>query len=207
MLQAQTASPTITTQQTPATLSATNVFSSEWGFDMTYPSDWNVTDLRPAAPIMKLESENRKNCTQRIFQAAVGAPASSFSAIGQTTQCTGSKSSLSDMAVATVAAIKKDSRLSDTEYGAYSIHGVDFWVMRSKAVKIEHPNDVQTLEKVIAILPGGVVYWTAFCKDEAAQKQFEHLHLHLADGGDSEMVPATAFHNAAAAETTPQEKK
>lgn len=207
VFQAQTLSPVPPNEKTPATLAVSHAFASDWGFDLVYPSDWVVTDLSPALPVMKLESESRKNCVQRLFQARLGAPASSFSVIGQTSQCLGHTPDLVTYATDTVSAVKKQNRLSDTEYGAYSIHGLSFWVMRAKAAKIDHPDDVEILEKVIAVLPQGVVTWNAFCKDEAAQKAFEHTHIHLASGGDSEMVPASAFSVVTPSETAPKENK
>jgi hypothetical protein len=48
-------------------------------------------------------------------------------------------------------------------------------------------------EQVITILPKGLILWSAHCRDEQAQTEFEHTHLHLANGGDSEMIPANAF--------------
>lgn len=206
-LHAQTPSQTPLTQQTPASLSATRIFSSGWNFDLVYPSDWNVQDLKPILPLMKLESETRKNCAQRLFNAKLGVPASDFSIVGQTIECLGHELKLSDLALGTMTALNKEFHLSNTEYGAYSIGSLSFWVMRTRAAKIDHPDDVIILEKVITVLPKGVIYLSAFCKDEMAQKEFEHSHFHLANGDDSELIPADAFQGAAASMAIPQEKK
>ena len=206
LLHAQAPSPSPSTGKTPATLAETSVFSSDWGFELTYPSDWVVTDLSPVQPVIKMESELRKNCWQRLFHAKKGTPASTYLVQGETEQCLGRPLSLVDFAADTMVSLRKLHRLSNTEYGAYSIKGVSFWVLRTNAAKPDHPEDTQVLEEVIAVLPKGMVIWSAYCKDEAAQKAFEHTHLRLANGGDTEMIPASAFGAATPAENKPQEK-
>jgi hypothetical protein len=156
---------------------------------------------------MKLESDSRKSCGQRLFNAKLGAPGSDFNVVVQTAQCLGHESKLSDLVLGTVAVLEKDYHLSHSEYGAYSIKGLDFWVMRSKAAKIDHPHEVIIIEKVITVMPKGVVYWSAFCKDETAQKAFEHTRLHLANGGDSELIPDSAFVDVATSGADSKENK
>jgi hypothetical protein len=184
---------------------ATQSMSSEMGFELTYPSDWVVTNLNPLFPPIKknlLEKnatnedyKQRASCLQILFTAEVGQPRSRFTVMGEPTQCTGGALTLKTYAVGTMTSLRKKYLLSETESGTYSIKGLQFWAMRTKASPIDHPGESEIIEYIGTVLPKGVVFWTAYCKDQKAQSEFEHADLHLANGGETELVPAGAFQN------------
>lgn len=185
------------------------------GFVLTYPSEWTVTDLNPAVPVIKTKIEDeakteddkrRASCLQFLFSAKLGDSKSTFITIGEATECTGSQPNLGSFALGTMTSLKKKYLLSETEYGAYSIKGIVFWTMRTKAAKIDHPDEVQTIEYVGAALPKGVVFWSAHCSSEKAQGEFEHAHLRFDNGGDTEMVPTNAFRKAVMVGQKPEKK-
>lgn len=192
------------TDHTPSSLSAIRVFSSDVGFDISYPSNWTIIDLSPTLPMiqMKLKGDakteaekSRASCVQFFFSAKSGVPASTFLAVGEKRECIGTEPNLNSYALGTMTSLKKKYLLSQTEYGAFTLTKTVFWIMRTKAAKIDHPDDVETIEYLGAVLPKGVVLWSCHCKDEKAKTEFEHAHLRFADGSDTEMIPVGAFHS------------
>jgi len=185
------------------------------GFDLVYPADWIVRDLNPAIPVIKTKLENeakgeedrhRTSCLQFYFSAKPGGPKSTFIALGEATKCIGQEPNLASFALGTMTSLKKKYILSETEYGSYSVKGIVFWTMRTKAAKVDHSDEVETIEYVGAVLPKGIVFWTAHCDSAKAQEEFEHARLHFENGGDTEIVPAHAFKKTVTADQNPKKR-
>lgn len=203
------------TGPTPPSLAATKIFSSDVGFEITYPSNWQLVDLSPTMPMIQKKVEGdaktevekiRASCVQFFFSAKSGTPASTFLAVGETKDCLGSEPNLNAYALGTMTTLKKKYLLSETEYGAITLKKTMFWVMRTKAAKFDHPDDVETIEYLGAVLPRGIVLWSCHCKDGKATAEFEHAHLRFADGSDTEMIPADAFHSIKTIGKKPEQK-
>ncbi len=191
-----------TANQTPSSSSATRTFSSDVGFDISYPSDWTIVDMTPALPMVKSKIEGEEattkekshtSCVQIFFNAKSGEPASVFIAVGATKGCLGAEPDLNAYALGTMSTLKEKYQLTETEYGTFTLKKTVFWVMRTKAAKIDHPDAVETIEYLGAVLPKGIVLWSAHCKNETAKAEFEHAHLRFPDGSDTAMIPAEAF--------------
>jgi tetratricopeptide (TPR) repeat protein len=180
----------------------TRSFSSEMGFDLSYPAEWTYIDLGPLLPAAKMDLDKQSQddpirrsieCSQIVFSAHFGEPRSVFLANAITTECMRQKPDLESFTARTMQTLAGRYELSQTRYATYSLEGQRFWVMRSAGTMRRDPIDVETIEYVATVLPKGLVYWSAHCRNRQAQAGFEHAHLHLAGGVDTELIPAGAF--------------
>ena len=190
------------TGNTRAAAAQTRLFTSELGYELSYPAEWTYTDLGPVVPAsrMSLDKEAEKDayrrsieCSQNIFSARFGEPRSNFLGGVITTDCMREKPDLDTFTSRTMRLLGDRYKLSDTHYAAYSVQGQMFWVMRSKASDRNEPGESEIIEYVATVLPKGLVYWSLHSKMLQAQEDFEHSHLRLANGVDTELIPAGAF--------------
>jgi tetratricopeptide (TPR) repeat protein len=185
-----------------AAAAQTRIFTSELGYELSYPAEWIYNDIGPVVPASKmpLDKEAEQDayrrsieCSQNIFSARFGEPRSNFLGGVITTDCMREKPDLDTFTSRTMRLLESRYKLSDTHYAAYSVQGQMFWVMRSKAASWNEPGELETIEYVATVLPKGLVYWSVHSKMLQAQEDFEHSHLHLANGVDTELIPAGAF--------------
>jgi hypothetical protein len=181
------------------------VFRSNLGFDLSYPAAWTYNDLGPPLPVSKMDLDKQAQsdayrrsveCTQNIFSARLGEPRSTFLAGAIATDCMGGKPDLDSFTNRTAAAVEVRYRLSGIQYGAYAVQGQNFWVMRATGSIRNDPADTQTIEYVATVLPAGLVYWQVQSRSKQAEADFEHAHLHLANGVETELIPTGAFGDA-----------
>ena len=198
----QTSAQPVRTGNSHAASGQTRLFTSELGYELSYPAEWTYTDLGPVVPASKMpldkEAENdayRRSieCSQSIFSARFGEPRSNFLGGVITTDCMREKPDLDTYTDRTMRLLESRYQLSDTHYAAYSVQGQMFWVMRSKAASRNEPGETETIEYVATVLPRGLVYWFVHSKMLQAQEDFEHTHLHLANGVDTDLIPAGVF--------------
>src|ERR1039458_1952412 len=180
----------------------TRLFSSDLGYELSYPAEWVYVDLGPVMPAAKMALDKQSEsdpyrrsieCSQNIFSARFGEPRSNFLSGAITTECMREKPDLDTFTSRTMRLLEGGYQLSDTHYAAYSVQGQMFWVMRSKAVSRNEPEETETIEYVATVLPKGLVYWWVHSKIPQAQEDFEHSHLHLANGVDTDLIPNEAF--------------
>jgi hypothetical protein len=185
-----------------AVATRTRHFSSELGYELSYPAEWIYNDLGPVLPVSKMaldkESESDSfrrsiECSQNIFSARFGEPRSNFLGGVITTECMREKPDLDTFSNRTMRSLEGRYQLSDTHNAAYSVQGQMFWVMRSKAASRNEPGETETIEYVATVLPKGLVYWSVHSKMLQAQEDFEHTRLHLASGVDTDLIPAGVF--------------
>ncbi len=177
-------------------------FSSDLGFQLSYPAAWTYNDLGPALPAAKLaldkESESDPNrrsieCSQNIFSAKFGEPRSNFLAGAITTECMGGMPDLDAFAARTMKSLEGRYRLNEIQYAPYSIQGQTFWVMRTVGSSRNDPADVETIEYVATVLPNALIYVSGRSRSKQAQAGFEHARLRLANGVETELIPTDAF--------------
>jgi tetratricopeptide (TPR) repeat protein len=177
-------------------------FSSDLGFDLSYPAEWTTIDLGPTLPVAKMDLDKQSEsdpyrrgieCAQTIFSARLGEPRSIFQAGAVTTECMGGKPDLDAFTTRTMKSLGGRYQLSETKYAAFAVEGQTFWAMRTSAVDLRDATDVQTIEYLATVLPAGLVYWSAHSLNEQARSGFEHAHLHLTGGVETELIPAGVF--------------
>ncbi len=185
-----------------AAAAQTRLFTSELGYELSYPVEWTYNDLGPVVPASKmpLDKEAEQDayrrsieCSQNIFSARFGEPRSNFLGGVITADCMREKPDLDTFTSRTMKLLGGRYKLSDTLFAAYSVQGQMFWVMRSKAASWNEPGELETIEYVATVLPKGLVYWSVHSKMLRAQEDFEHSRLHLANGVETELIPAGVF--------------
>jgi hypothetical protein len=181
---------------------ATHTFSSELGFDLTYPAEWSVNQVGPPLPAsqMSLDKESESDpyrrsieCAQNIFSARFGEPRSTFLAGAITTECMGAPPDLDAFGRRTITTLERRYQLSGIQFGAFAVQGQKFWVMRTTGAEHQHPEQTETIEYLATVLPKGLVYWYAHSLSGQAQIGFERAHLRLANGLETDLIPVGAL--------------
>lgn len=181
---------------------ATRTFSSELGFDLTYPAEWSVNQVGPVlrASEMSLDKASESDpyrrsieCAQNIFSARVGEPRSTFLAGTITTECMGAPPDLDTFGRRTITTLERRYQLSGVQFGAFAVQGQKFWVMRTTGAEHQHPEQSETIEYLATVLPQGLVYWYAHSLSGQAQIGFERAHLRLANGVETDLFPTGAL--------------
>jgi hypothetical protein len=181
---------------------ATHTFSSELGFELSYPSEWSVNISGPPLSVsqMSLDKQSESDpfrrsieCSQNIFSASFGEPRSNFLIGVITTECMGAKPDLDTFTRRTVTKLERGYQLSGLHYGAFSLQGQTFWVLRTSGMERRHPEENVTIEYLATVLPKGLVYLSAYSVNNRAQSGFEHAHLRLTSGVETELMPAGAL--------------
>jgi hypothetical protein len=120
---------------------APRTFSSEFGFDISYPSDWSGGQLGPILPSEKLSLDPQSQtdpyrrsieCSQNIFSARTAEPRSTFIVGVITTECMGAPPDLDAFSRRTMNSISRGYDLSKTENGGFSVSGQKFWLLRTR---------------------------------------------------------------------------
>ena len=177
-------------------------FSSEMGFELSYPMGWTNNDLGPLLPAAKLDLDKQSQddpsrrsiqCSQNIFSARFGEPRSVFLAGAITTECMREKPDLDSFTARTMKALTTRYELSEMQDATYSVAGQTFWVMRSTGTLRPDRAIAETIEYVATVIPKGLVYWSVHSSNKQAQSDFDHTRLHLANGVDTELIPVGAF--------------
>jgi hypothetical protein len=131
----QTSAQPVRTGNSHAASGQTRLFTSELGYELSYPAEWTYTDLGPVVPASKMpldkEAENdayRRSieCSQSIFSARFGEPRSNFLGGVITTDCMREKPDLDTYTDRTMRLLESRYQLSDTHYAAYSVQGQMF---------------------------------------------------------------------------------
>jgi hypothetical protein len=189
--------------QTPQpSAAAAHAFSSELGFDLTYPTYWSVNQVGPvlAASQMSLDKESESDlyrrsieCAQNIFSARFGEPRSTFLAGAITTECMGTPPDLDAFGRRTITTLERRYQLGEIQFGAFAVQGQKFWVMRTTGTEHLHPEQTETIEYLATVLPKGLVYWYAHSLSGQAQIDFERAHLRLSNGVETDLIPTGAL--------------
>jgi tetratricopeptide (TPR) repeat protein len=183
-------------------------FSSDIGFMLTYPAEWNAMDLGSAFPASKPALDPRYandpyrraiECAQKIFFDRAGEPQSIFLGGVITNECLGAKPDLDAFIARTMTMINGRYHLSGTRYAAFSVEGQYFWALQATGVDRKDAGDVETIEYLAAVLPKGLVYLSAQSRDARAQSGFEHARLHLSNGVETDLIPEGVFDKTAPA--------
>jgi len=181
---------------------AARTFNSDLGFDLSYPTEWIYNDLGPVLPASRLSLDKQSEtdayrrsieCTQNFFSARLGEPRSTFLGTVITTECMGAKPDLDAFTSRAVTALARRYQLGAVQYAVISVHGQNFWVMRTTGTNRQDVTDSETIEYAATALPQGLVYWTAHAKTKQAQSSFEHARLRLSSGIETELIPEGAF--------------
>ena len=177
---------------------APRTFSSEFGFDIYYPSDWSGGQLGPILPSEKLSLDPQSQtdpyrrsieCSQNIFSARTAEPRSTFIVGVITTECMGAPPDLDAFSRRTMNSISRGYDLSKTENGGFSVSGQKFWLLRTRGSNHRFPDQTETIEYLATVLPKGLVYVSAHLLTAQAQSSFERAHIHLAGGVETELIP------------------
>ena len=194
--------------QTPAPSPVIHAGSLNYSYSL--PSDWEVLDSRPMAPVVKQEqsqtaaSEAEKKgieCVQLVLTARHGDPASVVVMVELPYTCFGQTMSEKDLpgfAEGAAEGLKKSFDVSDATYGAYTLGTHGFWIERAKGAVIGHPEATYTVEVACSLLKQGAVCWMTMAKDAATLQVFEQGAVMLDGETAPALVPASAFEKKAA---------
>lgn len=181
---------------------ASHTYSSDFGFSLSYPADWSPNILGPVLSADKLSLDKQSEtdpyrrsieCSQNIFSARVGEPRSTFLIGVIATDCMGAPPDLDAFSHRTLTATENHYQLTAEQFGAFSVQGQKFWVMRSTGSNRVHPGQTETVEFLATALPKGILFVSAHALTPQAQAGFEHAHLHLSSSIDTELIPAGAL--------------
>jgi hypothetical protein len=181
------------------------VHTSEPGFSYSVPSDWEVVDTRPSAPVVRhqvekdatSEAERRGiHCVQIALTARHGSPASVVVVVALPFDCFGQTMTEKDLpgfAQGAAEGLTQTFDISDPVYGAYSLGTHSMWIQRSRGAAKGHPELQYTVETVCTILKKGAVCWMALGADKEGLAIFEKGAVSLDGDAQPVLVPATAF--------------
>jgi len=181
---------------------APHTYTSDFGFSLSYPADWSPNILGPVLPADKLSLDKQSEtdpyrrsieCSQNIFSARVGDPRSTFIVGVIATDCMGAPPDLDAYSHRALNTTERHYQLASEQFGAFSVQGQKFWIMRARGVERVPPGQTETVEFLATALPGGILFVSARALTPQAQSGFEHAHIHLSSGIDTELIPAGAL--------------
>lgn len=194
--------PPSSAQPGPGQSSSQRTFSSDFGFDLTYPSEWSANVLGPVAPSYQLGIDQQTlsdpyrrsiACTQNIFSARTGEPRSTFVLGVLTNECLGATPDLAEFGSRTMTTLTRRYQLTGVKSGEFAVHRQKFWLLRTQGIARMNPGQIETIEYLATVLPNGLVFISAHSVTPIAQSSFEHARLHLPGGIDTELIPAGAL--------------
>jgi hypothetical protein len=182
--------------------SSAHTFSSDFGFDFIYPAEWSANVLGPVVSADKLSLDQQSltdpyrrsiECSQNIFSARTGEPRSTFVLGVLTTGCLGATPDLPEFGRRTMTNLTRSYQLTGVQFGEFAVQGQKFWLLHTKGTSRLHAEQVETIEYLATVLPKGLVFISAHSVTAQAQSSFEHAHLRLPGGVDTELIPAGAL--------------
>jgi hypothetical protein len=189
----------------PAQAPAARVHQDPIGFSYSLPSDWQVSDVAPALPIVRQQAEEAASteeekkgiaCAQMAMTAQRGPPNSVVTIVTLPFACSGEQVSdqeLPAIANGAAAGLKQRFDLSEPVFGAYALGKRSVWIERAKGAVKGKPGTHYTIETVCTILKKGTVCWMAVAVDDAALAEFENGPVVLDGISFKSLVPASAF--------------
>ncbi|MGD0892844.1 MAG: hypothetical protein ABR923_15050 [Terracidiphilus sp.] len=182
--------------------SSARTFSSDFGFDLIYPAEWSANVLGPVVPADKLGLDQQTlsdpyrrsiACSQNIFSARTGEPRSTFVLGVLTSECLGALPDLAEFGRRTMTNLTRHYELSGVQFGEFAVQGQKFWLLRTHGTSRLNPEQTETIEYLATVLTNGLVFISAHSVTPKAQSSFEHAHLRLPGGVDTELIPAGAL--------------
>lgn len=191
---------------TPKPLIAT--FKSELGFSYSYPSGWEVVDMKPAMPVIRQKIEEKSDsdqekkgaeCAQIDLMLRNQSPLSLIEVLTMQNACFPVKPSVDSLAafgLGMAKGLQKTLDITNPVYSSYKLGTHSIWIEKASATIKDSSATHYILEVSCTLLHKGFVCIVAFAHDDQALEVFESGRIVLDDEAPVALVPADAFKNA-----------
>lgn len=178
---------------------------STLGFSYNLPPSWSVVVAGSMLPRAKQNGEQSAKkqteiqgiaCTQVVFTASRGRPASivvvaalPFTCYGQTL----SDKDLQGFAAGVSDGIKQNLDITGAVNGSYNLAGHSFWIQRVIGTPKDHPGSPQTVEIACSVLKQAAICWMTIAATPGGLRDFEDGPVTLDGQPAGALVPPNAF--------------
>lgn len=182
--------------------------TSDLGFTYNLPAAWDVLNMAPAMPAVKLNGEQSAtsaeekkgvDCTQVFLTARHGDPASVIVVVALPFDCFGQTLTSSDLPAfgeGAAQGMEQNFTLRSPVFGAYMLGSHSVWIERAQGSPTGHPENQYTLEIACTVVKKAAVCWLGMVTNPAELATFENSTVSLEGEPAAQLVPATAFQSA-----------
>ena len=188
---------------TPKPLIST--FSSDMGYSYTYPSGWEVVDMKPAMPVIRqkveesatsAEEKKGAECAQIDLMLRNRSPLSMIEIMSMKNNCFDMKLNSDNLAAFGLSVdegLKKSLDVSNPVYSAYKLGSHRMWIEKATASIRNSTLNNSILEVSCTILHKGFICLVTFAHDSDALNIFESGKVTLDEDAPIALVPEGVF--------------